>query len=81
MSFMLITAFIISHTNKEAKSNTLMQKKNFIWTSIYAWHMAHGSRCYTSDSMQSSLTFKHMTHRGTKAGAERQVQKESVSGV
>jgi len=40
MPFMVITAFIISHTNKEAKANTLMQKKkNFIWTLIFAWHV------------------------------------------
>ena len=38
MSFMITTAFIICHTNKEAQAHTLMQN-NFIWTLIYAWHM------------------------------------------
>ena len=31
MPFMVITAFIISHTNKEAKANTLMQKKKTLF--------------------------------------------------
>ena len=76
MSFMVTTAFIISHTNKEAKANTLMQKRLYLDFNLC---MAHGSRCYTSDSIQSSLTFKHMTHRGTKASIV--VQKESVLGA
>jgi len=76
MPFMVISAFIICHTNKEAKANTLMQKKLYLDFNLC---MARGSRCYTSDSIHSSLTFKHLTHRGTKASIT--VQKESVSSV